>query len=77
MGGDIDHRAILSAALRYVPEHGWNQKAIQAALSSVGMPASSHTLFPRGADNLIEHFETSCNKQLLQYIEELKGGEPP
>lgn len=73
----IDHQAILSAALRYVPDHGWSQKSIQLALTSLGIPHSSHTLFTRGPDNLIEHFEVTCNDSLLEYMKTLKTGETP
>ena len=74
---DFNHQAILSAALRYVPDHGWSQKSIQLALTSLGMPHSSHTLFTRGPDNLIEHFEVTCNDSLLKYMKALKTGETP
>ena len=68
---------ILSAALNYVPDYGWSQKAIQLALTAQGLPASAHTLFKRGPGNLIEHFELKCDEELLQYMRNLKIGDNP
>lgn len=73
----FDEDAILSEALRHVPEYGWTTKSIQMGMKSQGLPPSSHTYFTRGPDNLIEYFEVTSNKKLIEYMEDLKNGETP
>ncbi len=51
--------AAIMALLPRVPEYGWSQRALEAALGDIGQdPATAQPLFPDGA---IEMIETACD----------------
>ena len=69
-GGDV-RADILSAALPHVPRHGWSEAALRQGALEVGMTSVPEELFPHGAGDLIQHFEQSCQQDLVQYLHDI------
>ncbi|XP_061101952.1 ubiquinone biosynthesis protein COQ9-B, mitochondrial-like isoform X1 [Conger conger] len=61
---------ILTAALDFVPQHGWSAEAISAGAESLGLSSASAGLFTNGAGDLILHFVAQCNSQLTESLAE-------
>ncbi|KAM9470562.1 ubiquinone biosynthesis protein COQ9, mitochondrial isoform 1-T1 [Clarias gariepinus] len=61
---------ILSAALDFVPEHGWTVEAIAAGAETLGLSAASAGMFDNGAGDLVLHFISQCNSQLADILAE-------
>jgi len=61
---------ILSAALEYVPMHGWTMEAIAAGAEEVGLSTASTGMFINGAGDLVLHFISQCNSQLTEILAE-------
>ena len=62
---------ILDASLAFVHEYGWTRDAISAGARSLDLPGTIHGIFPRGAYDLVAHFEQTSNDNLLNHLEEL------
>ncbi|ELW66196.1 DNA-directed RNA polymerase II subunit RPB3 [Tupaia chinensis] len=65
----LQHR-ILTAALEFVPAHGWTAEAIAEGAQSLGLSSASASMFGSDGSELILHFVTQCNAQLTRVLEE-------
>jgi len=54
---------ILDEALKHVHQWGWTAQAIAAGAKDKGLSVYAHGLFPRGAIELVEHFQQTCEKE--------------
>ncbi|KAJ8398677.1 hypothetical protein AAFF_G00422050 [Aldrovandia affinis] len=61
---------ILTAALDFVPQHGWSVEAISAGAETLGLSSASTGMFTNGAGDLVLHFITQCNTQLTESLAE-------
>ncbi|KAG7468481.1 hypothetical protein MATL_G00143200 [Megalops atlanticus] len=61
---------ILTAALEFVPQHGWSVEAISAAAETLGLSSASAGMFTNGAGDLVLHFIAHCNAQLTEKLAE-------
>ncbi|XP_073328965.1 ubiquinone biosynthesis protein COQ9, mitochondrial [Pagrus major] len=61
---------ILTAALEFVPLHGWSMEAIAAGAETLGLSSASTGMFYNGAGDLVLHFITQCNSQLTEILAE-------
>ncbi|XP_035272620.1 ubiquinone biosynthesis protein COQ9-B, mitochondrial-like isoform X2 [Anguilla anguilla] len=61
---------ILTAALEFVPQHGWSVEAISAGAESLGLSSASAGMFTNGTGDLILHFIAQCNSQLTESLAE-------
>ncbi|XP_036962531.1 ubiquinone biosynthesis protein COQ9, mitochondrial [Acanthopagrus latus] len=61
---------ILTAALEFVPLHGWSMEAIAAGAETLGLSSASTGMFYKGAGDLVLHFITQCNSQLTEILAE-------
>lgn len=61
---------ILTAALEFVPLHGWSMEAIAAGAESLGLSSASTGMFDQGAGDLVLHFIARCNAQLTESLAE-------
>ncbi|XP_036423982.1 ubiquinone biosynthesis protein COQ9, mitochondrial isoform X2 [Colossoma macropomum] len=61
---------ILTAALEFVPQHGWTVEAIAAGAETLGLSAASAGMFNNGAGDLVLHFVGQCNVQLAEILAE-------
>lgn len=60
---------ILDASLKYVSSHGWSQEAIAHGAESINYPGVAHGMFPGGGIELINHFYTKCNQELIKQLQ--------
>ncbi|XP_063333706.1 ubiquinone biosynthesis protein COQ9, mitochondrial [Pelmatolapia mariae] len=61
---------ILTAALEFVPLHGWSMEAIAAGAESLGLSSASTGMFEKGSGDLVLHFIAQCNAQLTEILAE-------
>uniref|UniRef100_A0A3B4TE28 Ubiquinone biosynthesis protein n=1 Tax=Seriola dumerili TaxID=41447 RepID=A0A3B4TE28_SERDU len=61
---------ILTAALEFVPQHGWSMEAIAAGAETLGLSSASTGMFYNGAGDLVLHFIAQCNSQLTEILAE-------
>ncbi|KAM4618998.1 ubiquinone biosynthesis protein COQ9, mitochondrial isoform 2-T2 [Polymixia lowei] len=61
---------ILTAALEFVPQHGWSMEAIAAGAETLGLSSASTGMFNNGAGDLVLHFIAQCNSQLTEILAE-------
>lgn len=61
---------ILDAALEHVSSHGWSREAITIGAEKCGYPGIAHGMFPNGGAELVHHFYTKCNNQLIDQLRE-------
>ncbi|XP_070763617.1 ubiquinone biosynthesis protein COQ9, mitochondrial [Enoplosus armatus] len=61
---------ILTAALEFVPLHGWSMEAVAAAAETLGLSSASTGMFYNGAGDLVLHFIAQCNSQLIEILAE-------
>ncbi|CAJ1057045.1 ubiquinone biosynthesis protein COQ9%2C mitochondrial [Xyrichtys novacula] len=61
---------ILTAALEFVPLHGWSMEAIAAGAETLGLSSASNGMFYNGAGDLVLHFISQCNSQLIEILAE-------
>ncbi|KAG5273443.1 hypothetical protein AALO_G00151360 [Alosa alosa] len=61
---------ILTAALDFVPQHGWTVEAIAAGAETLGLSSASTGMFINGAGDLVLHFVGQCNTQLTEILAE-------
>lgn len=60
---------ILDASLQFVNKHGWSVESIQCGAESINYPGVAHGLFPNGAIELIQHFYSKCNRELIEHLQ--------
>ncbi|XP_021112662.1 ubiquinone biosynthesis protein COQ9, mitochondrial [Heterocephalus glaber] len=65
----LQHR-ILTAALEFVPAHGWTAEAIAQGAQSLGLSSAAASMFGNDGSELILHFVTQSNAQLTCILEE-------
>uniref|UniRef100_A0A4X2LKX7 Ubiquinone biosynthesis protein n=1 Tax=Vombatus ursinus TaxID=29139 RepID=A0A4X2LKX7_VOMUR len=65
----LQHR-ILTAALEFVPAHGWTPEAIAEGAQSLGLSSAAAGMFGNDGSELILHFVTQCNAKLNRVMEE-------
>uniref|UniRef100_A0A8D2DMM5 Ubiquinone biosynthesis protein n=1 Tax=Sciurus vulgaris TaxID=55149 RepID=A0A8D2DMM5_SCIVU len=65
----LQHR-ILTAALDFVPAHGWTAEAIAEGAQSLGLSSAAASMFGNDGSELILHFVTQCNARLSHELEE-------
>ncbi|XP_005152357.1 ubiquinone biosynthesis protein COQ9, mitochondrial [Melopsittacus undulatus] len=65
----LQHR-ILTAALEFVPEHGWTAEAIAEGAKSLGLSAAVAGMFHNDGSDLILHFVSECNTKLSKLLEQ-------
>lgn len=73
---------ILDAALTHVVSLGWSREAIMAGAEQCGYPGVAHGMFPNGGAELVHHFYTKCNNQLIDQLKaedkaRAEGESPP
>ncbi|XP_031141356.1 ubiquinone biosynthesis protein COQ9, mitochondrial [Sander lucioperca] len=61
---------ILTAALEFVPQHGWSMEAIAIGAETLGLSSASTGMFYNGAGDLVLHFLAQCNSQLTDILAE-------
>ncbi|XP_076590145.1 ubiquinone biosynthesis protein COQ9, mitochondrial [Chaetodon auriga] len=61
---------ILTAALEFVPQHGWSMEAIASGAETLGLSSASAGMFNNGAGDLVLHFIAQCNSQLVEILAE-------
>ncbi|KAF3689240.1 Ubiquinone biosynthesis protein COQ9, mitochondrial Precursor [Channa argus] len=61
---------ILTAALEFVPLHGWSMEAIAAGAETLGLSSASTGMYYNGAGDLVLHFIAQCNSQLTEILAE-------
>uniref|UniRef100_A0A3P9KW39 Ubiquinone biosynthesis protein n=1 Tax=Oryzias latipes TaxID=8090 RepID=A0A3P9KW39_ORYLA len=61
---------ILTAALEFVPLHGWSMEAIAAGAESLGLSSASTGMFINGSGELVLHFIADCNTKLTEILAE-------
>lgn len=61
---------ILTAALEFVPLHGWSMEAIAAGAETIGLSTATTGMFYNGAGDLVHHFIAQCNAQLTEILAE-------
>ncbi|NXV51528.1 COQ9 protein, partial [Uria aalge] len=65
----LQHR-ILTAALEFVPEHGWTAEAIAEGAKTLGLSAAAAGMFHSDGSELILHFMSQCNTKLSELLEQ-------
>ncbi|KAL4623561.1 ubiquinone biosynthesis protein COQ9, mitochondrial isoform X1 [Arapaima gigas] len=61
---------ILTAALEFIPQHGWSVEAIAAGAENLGLSLASSEMFTNGAGDLVLFFIARCNAQLTEILAE-------
>uniref|UniRef100_A0A7N4NXG5 Ubiquinone biosynthesis protein n=1 Tax=Sarcophilus harrisii TaxID=9305 RepID=A0A7N4NXG5_SARHA len=64
----LQHR-ILTAALEFVPAHGWTSEAIAEGAQTLGLSSAAAGMFGNDGSELILHFVTQCNAKLNRVME--------
>ncbi|NWX24823.1 COQ9 protein, partial [Aegotheles bennettii] len=65
----LRHR-ILTAALEFVPEHGWTAEAIAEGAKTLGLSVAAAGMFHSSGSELILHFVSQCNAKLSELLEQ-------
>lgn len=60
---------ILDAALPFVKTHGWSREAISRGAESINYPSVAHGMFPNGSIELIQHFYTKSNREVIDQLQ--------
>ncbi|XP_069510197.1 ubiquinone biosynthesis protein COQ9, mitochondrial [Ambystoma mexicanum] len=61
---------LLTAALDFVPEHGWSSDAIAEAAKSLDLSPAAAGMFTNDGSELILHFVSQSNARLTQLLED-------
>lgn len=61
---------ILEASLKFVPTYGWSLETIVHGAESINYPGVAHGIFPNGAIELVQHFYTKCNRELIETLQQ-------
>lgn len=73
-----DTRAkILDSALKHVETLGWSTEALAKGCTENNLSVGSVGMFPNGAGDLVNHFMTSCNKEIDMKLSELGARTSP
>lgn len=59
---------ILDSALKFVPIHGWSTESIVKGAEELGYPGVAHGMFSEGPIELISHFYSKCNSELISQL---------
>lgn len=59
---------ILESALKFVPVHGWSTEAIVKGAEESGYPGVAHGMFAEGPIELVCHFYSKCNTELISQL---------
>ncbi|NXS76576.1 COQ9 protein, partial [Pandion haliaetus] len=65
----LQHR-ILTAALEFVPQHGWTAEAIAEGAKTLGLSVAAAGMFHSDGSELILHFVSQCNTKLSELLEQ-------
>ncbi|KAM6057550.1 ubiquinone biosynthesis protein COQ9, mitochondrial isoform 2-T2 [Chlamydotis macqueenii] len=65
----LQHR-ILTAALEFVPEHGWSAEAIAEGAKTLDLSAAAAGMFHSDGSELVLHFVSQCNTKLSELLEQ-------
>ncbi|XP_050760199.1 LOW QUALITY PROTEIN: ubiquinone biosynthesis protein COQ9, mitochondrial [Gymnogyps californianus] len=65
----LQHR-ILTAALEFVPEHGWTAEAIAEGAKTLGLSVAAAGMFHSDGSELVLHFVSQCNTKLSELLEQ-------
>ncbi|NWS67427.1 COQ9 protein, partial [Crotophaga sulcirostris] len=65
----LQHR-ILTAALEFVPEHGWTAEAIAEGAKTLGLSGAASGMFQSDGSQLVLHFVSQCNTKLSELLEQ-------
>ncbi|XP_009868142.1 PREDICTED: ubiquinone biosynthesis protein COQ9, mitochondrial-like, partial [Apaloderma vittatum] len=65
----LQHR-ILTAALEFVPEHGWTAEAIAEGAKTLGLSGAAAGMFHSDGSELVLHFVSQCNIKLSELLEQ-------
>ncbi|XP_010141768.1 PREDICTED: ubiquinone biosynthesis protein COQ9, mitochondrial, partial [Buceros rhinoceros silvestris] len=65
----LQHR-ILTAALEFVPEHGWTAEAIAEGAKVCGQRSAGAGMFHRDGSELVLHFVSQCISKLSELLEQ-------
>lgn len=63
--------SILNASMPFVLKYGWTREAIQHGATVISYPGIVHGLFPGGGIELINHFVSTCDRQLVELLSEV------
>lgn len=69
-------KKILSAALEFVPTHGWTRVSIGKGAESVNYPGVIHGMFSNGGVELVHYFYTNCNEKLAEILQTKEAKDP-
>lgn len=69
-------KKILSAALEFVPAHGWTRVSIGKGAESVNYPGVIHGMFANGGVELVHYFYTDCNEKLAEILKTKESKDP-
>ncbi|NXG43888.1 COQ9 protein, partial [Psilopogon haemacephalus] len=61
---------ILTAALDFVPEHGWSAEAIAEGAKTLGLSVAAAGMFHRDGSELVLHFVSQCNTKLSELLKQ-------
>ena len=67
-GNSSSKAAVLSAALPFVPQHGWSRQAVVEGSKVAGIPLAG--LSGIGAGDLVGFFEEKSNDEVVQYMKQ-------
>ncbi|KAL5286718.1 COQ9 family protein [Megaselia abdita] len=59
---------ILETSLKFVPVHGWSTESIVKGAEELGYPGVAHGMFTEGPIELIAHFYSKCNQELISQL---------
>ncbi|NXF96962.1 COQ9 protein, partial [Eubucco bourcierii] len=65
----LQHR-ILTAALDFVPEHGWSAEAIAEGAKTLGLSVAAAGMFHSDGSELVLHFVSQCNTKLCELLKQ-------
>lgn len=66
----------MSAALEYVPQHGWTRVSIGKGAERVNYPGVAHGMFSNGGVELVHFFYTDCNEKLVDILKSKECKDP-
>ena len=66
--GDEELKVLYDATLLQVQEHGWTDRAIEAAVAELGWSPAAKRMISRGPAEVVEEFVARCNKELAETL---------
>eukprot|EP01041_Mallomonas_annulata_P001493 gene1493-2875_t len=67
---------ILSYSINHVKECGWSDLALAMGTKDAGLPSTSHTIFGRGAVELVEYFMLKKRQDVMKKLETISSDLP-